>query len=168
MAEEDSIDAFLRRVESVFPSLDPDVEAAVDRIGKLEKHLDRLLSETIERLGINHGEFKLLVQLRLSEPEGPLSPGGLGERLMLSSGAMTNRLDGLERAGLVARESDPQDRRGVLVRLTDRGRTLIDEAVQAGGREEQRVLDALTPDERRRLNSLLRKLMLTFERRTRP
>lgn len=164
MSNEDSIDAFVRRVESVFPSLDPDVEAAVDRIGKLKKHLDRLLSETIEQLGINHGEFKLLVQLRLSEPEGALSPGALGERLMLSSGAMTNRLDGLERAGFVVREPDPTDRRGVLVRLTDRGRTLIDEAVQAGGRQEQRALDALTPAERRRLNALLRKLMLIFER----
>src|SRR2546422_1413894 len=138
MAEEDSIDAFLRRVESVFPSLDPDVEAAVERIGKLEKHLDRLLSETIERLGINHGEFKLLVQLRLSEPEGPLSPGGLGERLMLSSGAMTNRLDGLERAGLVARESDPQDRRGGLGWVACKGRTLVDQGLPAGGREGER------------------------------
>jgi DNA-binding MarR family transcriptional regulator len=93
-----------------------------------------------------------------------MTPGTLSSKLELSTGAMTNRLDRLESAGLVRRERDPDDRRSVIVHLTDRGAELMNEAITAQAKEESRVMSALKPEEQRRLNQLLRKLMLVFER----
>ena len=103
-----------------------------------------------------------MVKLRQVAGEA-LSPGSLAEVLALSTGAMTNRLDRLEEAGFIARERDPDDRRGVVVRLTDTGRTAVDGAVAESAAGEQRLLSALTPEEQRTLNELLRTLMLASE-----
>jgi DNA-binding MarR family transcriptional regulator len=83
----------------------------------------------------------------------------------LSSGAMTNRLDRLEQAGLVKRIPDPNDRRGVLVELTDKGEHTWEEALRSGAANEALIAAALTEDEKRHLNALLRRLMREFERR---
>jgi DNA-binding MarR family transcriptional regulator len=158
----DSVDDFLDRALEVFPTLEPEVEAAVDRVAHLRTYFDRLAGSHTKRFGLNHGEFKVLVKLR-QVPGEELSPGALAATLVLSTGAVTNRIDRLEAEGLVARERHPSDRRGVIVRLTDRGRTVTDRAVEEIAQEEQRVLGVLTAAEQRRLNDLLRKLMLTFE-----
>ena len=78
---------------------------------------------------------------------------------------MTNRIDRLENAGLVKRLPDPNDRRGVLVELTDAGHQVWEDALRAGAENEALVAAALSADEKRQLNSLLRRLMLEFERR---
>jgi DNA-binding MarR family transcriptional regulator len=164
MAEQDSIDRSLDEFLREFPTLDPQVEAAADRLWTLAKHLDRLWDATAERFGLNRGgEYKVLLKLRQA-PERRMTPGELSSRLVLSTGAMTNRLDRLEEAGLVTRDRDTGDRRSVIVRLTDRGVSLIDQAVAAQAKEEERVMSALKPEEQRRLNALLRKLVLVFER----
>jgi DNA-binding MarR family transcriptional regulator len=80
---------------------------------------------------------------------------------------MTNRIDRLENAGLVKRMPDPNDRRGVLVELTDAGHKVWEDALRAGAANEALVAAALSADEKRQLNSLLRRLMLEFERRER-
>jgi DNA-binding MarR family transcriptional regulator len=158
----DSVDAFLDEALGLFPTLDADTEAIVDRIGHLRKYFDRLTKEGAKDFGLNHGEFHTLVKLRWATDEG-LTPGALAERLVLSTGAMTNRLDRLEEAGLVRRDRDPSDRRGVIVSLTAKGRETIDRAVAELGENERRQLAVLSPDDRRRLNGLLRTLMLSFE-----
>jgi DNA-binding MarR family transcriptional regulator len=158
----DSIDDFLERALEVFPTLDPEVEAAVDRISHLNKHLKKMSEAGASRFGLNHGEFKVVLKLRQVAGEA-LSPGALAEMLALSTGAMTNRIDRLEEAGYIVRERDASDRRGVVVRLTDAGREAADQAVAAIAAEERRVVSALSPAEQRRLNDLLRKLMLAFE-----
>jgi len=78
---------------------------------------------------------------------------------MISSGGMTNRLDRLERAGLVERRPDPNDRRGKLIALTNAGKRVIDETIGRHVANEQRMLSALTPAEQEKLNTLLRKLI---------
>lgn len=78
---------------------------------------------------------------------------------------MTNRLDRLEEAGLTARERDTDDRRGVVVRITARGREVADAAVADMANDERGALSVLTPEEQVRLNNLLRKIMLGFEAR---
>ena len=83
---------------------------------------------------------------------------------MLSSGGMTKRLDRLEEAGLVERRPDAADRRGTLVRLTRRGKTVIDKAVETHARNEERLLASLTEADRRALDGLLRKLLTGLER----
>lgn len=164
MPEQDAIDRSLPEIVREFPAVDPEVEAAVDRVWKLSKHLDRLWDSTSERFGLNQsGEYKVLLKLRLA-PERRMTPGQLSSKLVLSTGAMTNRLDRLESAGLIRRERDPEDRRSVIVRLTERGDQVFEEAMVAQAKEESRVMSALKPEELRRLNQLLRKLILVFER----
>ena len=163
MVTRDSIDDFVERACGIFPRLDPEVEGIVDRVCKLNKRFDTLLEHAVDAFELNKGEYRLLVTLRQGNAEQVMSPGDLGEQLMLSSGAMTNRLDRLEAAGLIAREPDPDDRRGLLVRLTDAGRRRIDEAVNAEIDNEVAVTAALSRAEQKRLNALLRKLILAFE-----
>lgn len=164
MTDRDAIDRHLDEVLEGFPWIDPEVEGAVDRIWKLSKHLDRLWDSTAARFGLHQsGEYKVLLKL-LQAPGRQMTPGHLSSKLVLSTGAMTNRLDRLESAGLVRRERDPGDRRSVIVRLTDRGAALMSDAIAAQAKEESRVMSALKPEEQRRLNQLLRKLMLVFER----
>jgi DNA-binding MarR family transcriptional regulator len=163
LAERDSIDRWLEEVLEQFPTVEPEVEAAVDRVWKLSKHLDRLWESTAERFDLDGGECKVLLKLRQA-PGRTMTPGQLSTKLVLSTGAMTNRLDHLEDAGLIRRDRDEHDRRSVIVRLTDRGAAVIEEAIAAEAKEESRVMAALKPDEQRRLNQLLRKLILVFER----
>ena len=163
MGTKDSIDEFLERACRIFPHIDPEVEGAVDRICKLNKRFDTMLEHAVEAFGLNKGEFRVLITLRQHNDDFTMSPGELGEELLLSSGAMTNRLDKLEAAGFVAREPDPDDRRALIVRLTPAGIGKIDEAVNAAAHNEFAVVSVLTPAEQRRLNGLLRKLMLSFE-----
>jgi len=155
----DTVDEFIEHALQVFPTLDPEVEAAVDRIAHLDKRLKCMTETEASRFGLNYGEFKVVVKLRQVAGEA-LSPGALADMLALSTGAMTNRLDRLEDAGLVARERDPDDRRGVVVRLTDAGRAAADAAVAEIAAREQRLLSSLTRKEQRTLNELLRTLML--------
>jgi DNA-binding MarR family transcriptional regulator len=163
MGTKDSIDEFVERACRIFPRLDPEVEGAVDRICKLTKRFDTMLEHAVEGFDLNKGEFRLLITLRQHNDDFTMSPGELGDELLLSSGAMTNRLDRLESAGLIAREPDPDDRRALIVRLTPEGIRRIDEAVNEAAHNESAVVSVLSPAEQKRLNSLLRKLMLSFE-----
>jgi DNA-binding MarR family transcriptional regulator len=101
----------------------------------------------------------VLATLRRSGEPYMLSPTELYEAAMISSGGMTNRIDRLERAGLVERRSDPNDRRGKLIALTDAGRRVIDETIDRHVANEERLLSVLTPAEQEKLNVLLRKLI---------
>jgi DNA-binding MarR family transcriptional regulator len=123
------------------------------------------MEETVSQHGVSYGEWKVLHSLRRAEPDYRSTPGKLSERLGLSSGAMTNRLDRLEEAGLVRRLPDPDDRRGVLVELTDAGRTAWEQSVSAQAEKESLVAAALSVKEKQQLNALLRRLMREFERR---
>ena len=162
--ERDHVDRFLETVRQVLPTLDLEVEGLVDRIGGLSRRFHRALDETLAEFGLDNVEWKVLSFLTQAGPPYRSSPGRLAERLELSSGAMTNRLDGLEEAGLVRRLPDPEDRRGVLVELTDEGRRLHDAAVGAQAKKEAFVASALSRREQKQLNALLRRLMLAFER----
>jgi DNA-binding MarR family transcriptional regulator len=161
LAERDSIDELLEHALQVFPDLHPQTEAAVDRIHKIEKSLKRRYDELSARFGLNRGESEVLVKLR--QAEDGLSPGYLADRLMLSTGAMTNRLDHLEEAGLIRRDADPDDRRASIVRLTDRGVDMIGSVISEIGKMEYESLSVLSETELKKLNDLLRKVLLRFE-----
>jgi DNA-binding MarR family transcriptional regulator len=109
------------------------------------------------------GEFDVLATLRRSGHPYQLSPTMLFNALMVSSGTMTHRIDQLEKAGLVKRVPDPQDRRGTLIALTEQGFDRIERAVTAHVANEQRLLSVLTASERETLVQLLRQLLLSFE-----
>ena len=126
-ADLDSIDKFLSEWNEDVPELDFEVEGIVDRIYTLAKRLRQSADETFAAYGLNHGEWKALLALRRTGPPYRRSPGWLAEHLCLSSGAMTNRLDRLEQAGLVRRLPDPKDRRANRLFLTASGRQLVDD-----------------------------------------
>ena len=86
MGTKDSIDEFLERACRIFPHIDPEVEGAVDRICKLNKRFDTMLEHAVEEFGLNKGEFKVLITLRQNNDDFTMSPGELGEELLLSSG----------------------------------------------------------------------------------
>lgn len=159
----DSVDETIPTFVARFPAIDADVEGVVGRISAIGKHIGRAFDETLARHGLNLGEYRLLIRLA-SRPGGePISAGELSRAQLLSSGAMTNRLDRLEQAGLVRRLRDPRDRRGVLVELTDEGRKRIDHAVAEQAAKEIDVLSAASRTDLGTLNKLLRKILLSLE-----
>ncbi len=161
----DHIDRFLDDIHLVLPELDREVEGIVDRIDGLSRRLRKTMDETLSEFGLDAGEHKMLSILAQGGEPFRSSPGRLAQQMELSSGAMTNRLDRLEQAGLIRRLPDPGDRRGVVVELTDDGRDTYRRAVGAQATKEALVTAALEQDEKVQLNTLLRKLMLEFEQR---
>ena len=161
--ERDHVDACLEKLDGI-PDLDRDVEGIVSRIQALEKRFKRAMEETLEEHGLSYGEWKVLGSLRNAGTGSTRTPGELSAELELSSGAMTNRLDRLERAGLVRRLRDPDDRRSVRIQLTPDGDRAWLESTNAQAIKEALVAGALGKPEQAQLNELLRKLMLEFER----
>ena len=121
------------------------------------------ISPAFAMAGLQPGEFDVLTTLRPSGAPYRLSPTQLYEAAMISSGGMTDRLDRLERAGLVVRRPDPKDRRGKLIVLTDPGRRLIDEAIGRHVANEERLLLSLTQAEQETLSAVSGKLIAALD-----
>jgi DNA-binding MarR family transcriptional regulator len=158
----DHVDNFLDSIREELPDLDLTVEGIVDRINGLSRRIKRLMDETLDERELTWGEWKVLGLLRRS-PGMRRSPGYLAVHAELSSGAMTNRLDNLEKAGLIRRQPDPNDRRGVQVELTDAGVDAYNESTAAQAAKEQLIASALSAKEKDELNNLLRRLMIVAE-----
>jgi DNA-binding MarR family transcriptional regulator len=164
-ADRDHVDRFLEALADELPPMDLSVEAMVDRINGLARRVRRMMEDTLAGFGLGYGEWEVLTALRWAGPPPyRRSPGKLAERADLSTGAMTNRLDRLEQAGLVRRLPDPNDRRALEVELTDEGLRVWESSVGVQAEKEALVASALDEDEREQLNALLRRLMLAFER----
>jgi DNA-binding MarR family transcriptional regulator len=162
----DHVDRFLEEIKSELPAdLDLEVEGIVDRISGINRRVQRELDRTLSDHGLSHTDWRILSSLRWAGRPYQRSAGALAKIVDLSSGAMTNRLDQLEQAGLVRRLPDPTDRRGVLVEPTDKGRALWEGAIGVQARKEALLTEALNERERRQLNTLLRRVMLAFEER---
>src|SRR5262245_23993348 len=116
------------------------VTARLARIGPL---LARRQEAVFERVGLSRGEVGMLSALRTAGPPHRLSPTRLGHGLMLSSAGVTSRLDRLERRGFVERLPDPEDRRGVIVELTDAGLEIVDAAVEANSISDRQLMERL-------------------------
>ncbi|HEV7640925.1 MAG TPA: MarR family transcriptional regulator [Gaiellaceae bacterium] len=164
MQQEDTIDRLLATIAELgVAEIDLDVEGIVDRIGKINTRMKRAQKATLREHGLTPEEWGVMSNLRLGKDACRSSPGDLASDLELSSGAMTSRLDRLEEAGLVRRLPDPDDRRGVVVELTDKGREAWDLAANVQGRREAFFARTLTKPEQKQLNTLLRKLLLGLD-----
>ncbi len=157
----DEIDRIVEQWNHERPDLDVSPTHTLQRINRLSVLLEASLARTFARYGITWGEYLVLAALRRAGPPYRMNPTTLFNSIILSSGAMTNRLDGLEAMGLVDRAPDPHDRRGRLVRLTDRGLALVETAVIDHLANQERLLEALDRDEREQLAGLLRKLLVS-------
>jgi DNA-binding MarR family transcriptional regulator len=147
----------------VRPDLDTAPVAIVARIGRIANLFDQSTDALMAEYGLSRSSWDVLASLRRAGPPYDLSPTELYQALMRSSGAMTNQLHRLEKAGLIERRPDPGDGRGRLVRLTSRGRRLVDRIVASHLDNENRLLRGLNERDRRELAALLRRLALSLE-----
>ena len=161
---DDMLEVWAREVEG----LDPLTEGIVARIQKLAWRLNASMDETLAEFGLERRAFQVLGRLRAAGPPYRVSVGRLADDLSLSSGAMTNRLDRLEAAGLVRRLPDPDDRRGTLVEPTDEGHKAWDRAVGTQARREALIAGQLSMRDREELHRLLRRLMRAIPGRSQP
>ncbi len=152
---EAGIEEHVRYAVANWPSLDPQVEGLVNRISKAERYIEDDARAVLGRKGLTKEEFKVLISLH----GAVRSHGSLCRDLMVSTGAMTNRLDKLEERGFVRRMPDPNDRRGVLLELTEGGRQHLDEYIEAAAARERDLTSGVSSDEMRELNRLLGKLL---------
>jgi DNA-binding MarR family transcriptional regulator len=157
----DEIDRIVEQWNRERPDLDVSPTETLQRITRLSLLQGVSFARVFAAHGISFGEYLVLAALRRSGPPYRMNPTSLFNSVILSSGAMTNRLDRLEAMGLIERLPDPTDRRGRLVALTDRGREMADAAVVDHLENEQRLLGSLDAAEREQLAGLLRKLLLS-------
>ena len=132
------------------------------RISRLARHLDLARRTAFTEHGIESWEFDVLAALRRAGSPYELSPGRLLRETLVTSGTMTNRVDRLAARGLVERHPDPDDRRGVIVRLTADGKAAVDGAVEALLAAEAGLLADLSARDRAKLAGLLRALLAPF------
>jgi DNA-binding MarR family transcriptional regulator len=135
----------------------------LSRVTRLARHLDRARRDAFTEHELEVWEFDVLAALRRAGQPYVLSPGQLLAQTLVTSGTMTNRIDRLESRGLVQRMPDPNDRRGVHVRLTPRGKDRVDSALADLLAREEELLAALTPQQQEALSGLLRQLVTPFE-----
>jgi DNA-binding MarR family transcriptional regulator len=159
----DEVDGLLAAWRRERPELDVAPLAVLSRVSRLARHLDRARRAAFAEHGLEVFEFDVLAALRRAGPPYELSPGQLLHQTLVGSGTMSNRLDRLEGRGLVGRHPDPDDGRGVRVRLTPAGRARVDAAVTDLLARERVLLGVLPDADRERLAALLRAVLQHFE-----
>jgi DNA-binding MarR family transcriptional regulator len=140
------------------PDLDPSPIRVIGRISRLSRVIDHHLKVVFNLHGLEAWEYDVLAALRRSGSPFELTAGDLLAALMITSGAVTNRIDRLEQRGLVRRTKVAGDKRIVRIQLTNAGHALTEQAVPDHLDNEAGILQSLTPGETRQLERLLRKL----------
>lgn len=160
---EDEVDRLVQAWLTERPDLDVRPLQVLSRVSRLARHLDRARRAVFVDHDLEPWEFDVLTALRRAGRPYQLSPGRLLHATLVTSGTMTNRIDRLAAAGLVERHPDPQDKRGVLVRLTPAGQRRVDAAFADLLDREHAILDGLSPAQRDDLAALLRTLLVPFD-----
>src|SRR6266536_363993 len=159
----DEVDDLVAAWRAQRPDLDVEPMQVLSRISRLARHLDIARRGAFTEHGLESWEFDVLSALRRMGPPFQLTPGALLRATLVTSGTMTNRIDRLVRKGLVRREPDPRDKRGVLVTLTDQGQERVDAALAGLLRRERALLADLDDAESRHLADLMRVLLAPFD-----
>jgi DNA-binding MarR family transcriptional regulator len=159
----DEVDDLVAAWRAQRPDLDVEPMQVLSRISRLARHLDIARRGAFAEHGLESWEFDVLSALRRQGPPFQLTPGALLRATLVTSGTMTNRIDRLVRKGLVRREPDPRDKRGVLVTLTEQGEGRVDAALAGLLRRERALLAGLDDAERRNLADLMRILLAPFD-----
>lgn len=159
----DKVDAIIAQWHRERPDLDVGPMETIGRLGRLARHLSREMEKTFAAHGLSAPGFDVLATLRRAGPPYALSPGDLLATTMVTSGSMTNRIDQLEKAGLVERRQNPEDRRSVVISLTEIGFATIDACITAHVETQARLMTALSDTEKAALDALLRRWLTGFE-----
>lgn len=162
-ANRDSVD----RIVAAWAERDPDLDASpLEVVGRLllaASYAERAIVAALAPFGLSFPDFDVINTLRRRADPAGTNPRDLARSSLVTSGAMTARVDRLARAGLVDRVPDPKDRRGVLVRLTARGETLAEQAVVAVLAADRAILEPLDQRQRAATAAALKKLLLRWE-----
>lgn len=159
----DHLDFILSQWRTQRPDLDVSPMGIVGRISRLARVMGDELARTFNTHGLDRPSFDVLATLYRAGPPHRLTPLALMRASMVTSGAITQRLDRLEEGGLVRRTPSESDGRGVDVTLTNKGLSLIKETLPDHLDTENRLLVPLTRKERADLADLLRKLLEPLE-----
>jgi DNA-binding MarR family transcriptional regulator len=158
----DSVDRVIQTWAERDPQLDASPLEVVGRLLLCAAHLERAIVAALQPFGLSFGDFDVLNTLRRRADDGT-NPRELARSSLITSGAMTSRLDRLERAGLIERRPDPGDRRGVLVHLTEPGERLAEESLHAVLAADEAFLEPLSPRQRDSVAAALKQLLLRSE-----
>lgn len=159
----DHVDKIIAQWERERPDLGLEPMALIGRISRLTQHFSRGMGKTFARYGLNAACFDVLATLRRSGEPYSLSPSDLMATTMVSSGTMTNRIDQLAKEGLVERVKNPQDGRGFLISLTDKGFALVDGMLRDHVATQADLTSDLNEDELAALNKLLQAYLSRLE-----
>jgi len=157
---EDSVDSILGQWARERPDLDCSPMGVIGRISQLQREVHLAQRATFARHGLDVPSFDVLAALRRAGEPYQLTPTALMRTALVTSGAITQRLDRLEEKGLITRERSAADGRAVVVTLTAAGRAALDAALPDHLETEQRLLDGLSDAEREQLAGLLRRLLV--------
>jgi DNA-binding MarR family transcriptional regulator len=158
----DEVDTIVEAWQRERPDLDLAPMEVLSRISRLARHLDRLRANAFSAHDLESWEFDVLAALRRTGHPYRLSPGQLLRETLVTSGTMTNRVDRLVERGLVTRQDHPNDRRGVLVELTDAGRDAVDAALVELIAAERQIMAALDVADHDQLTRSLRLLLARY------
>jgi DNA-binding MarR family transcriptional regulator len=161
----DAVDRVLEQWRTERPDIDASPMGVIGRLSRSARVLEHALAQVFATHGLAQGEFDILATLRRSGPPYALTAGALASTSMVTSGAITYRIERLVAKDLVTREVDPDNRRSVIIGLTPTGRRLIDTALLDHVDNEARLLAPLTAKEQAQLAGLLRKLLVEHEHR---
>ncbi|HDM8228992.1 MarR family winged helix-turn-helix transcriptional regulator [Vibrio campbellii] len=159
----DAIDRVVSQWAKEKPELDTEPMAIMGRLMRIAKHMENHVAELHKRYDLKMGEFDVLATLRRSGQPYRLTPSELISSMMLTSGAMTNRLDKLEKKGLIAREHSKEDRRSVTVELTAKGFELIDSLIEQHLQAQHELMGSLSSAEKGQVNQALKLLLPQYE-----
>lgn len=157
----DSVDRITSQWNAIRPDIDVSPVSVIGRVSRLSRLVDRRLAENFARHGIENWMYDVLATLYRSGEPHELTAGDLVRQTMVTTGAITNRIDRLEQRGLVERASS-DDRRKVIVRLTKPGCDLVEAVVVTHLSTEREILAALSPRQQQNLASLLRALLVAL------
>lgn len=158
--DHDAVDRITEQWRQLRPDLDTSAIEIIGRLSRLSRLIDRELDVNFAAHGIESWMYDVLATLYRTGPPHELTPGDLVRQSMVTTGAITNRIDRLVDRGLVRRERSERDRRSVVVGLTEAGRTLVEQVAPDHLATEERILGALTEAQRPQLVRLLRSLTL--------
>ena len=159
----DVVDEFIEQWRAERPDLRLDAMASIGRLGRVMGLGTRVIEATLQRHDLRLNDFDVLATLRRLGPPYVAAPSRVTQSLMLSPATLTSRLDRLENMGLVERRADPEDRRSLLVALTDAGFDRVDAAVTDHVETEEEILGVLTAKQRRSLDDALSTLLQSLE-----
>ena len=159
----DKLDLVVEQWHKEKPQLDTTSMALIGRLLRISKHIETRITQCHKNFSLTLGEFDVLAALRRSANKSCLTPSELSDALLLTSGAMTNRLDKLSEKGFVSRCHSKEDRRSVTVALTDQGRALIDKAIEVHVSVLEELTKSLSVEDKTLLNGTLNKWLGQFE-----